>query len=70
MGGVKFCQSIRGTHYERRAGQLAQARVIDEELEQSRWLLEEWRVQLYAQELCTPVPVSVKRLQKRWEGMG
>ncbi len=68
---MKFCQSQSGgTHYERRAGQLAQARVIDEELERSRWLLEEWRVQLYAQELCTPVPVSVKRLQRRWEGMG
>jgi ATP-dependent helicase HrpA len=32
-----------------------------------RWLLEELRVALFAQELKTPVPVSVKRLQKIWE---
>ena len=29
--------------------------------------LEELRVGLYAQELRTPMPVSVKRLQKIWE---
>ncbi|MDR0529673.1 MAG: ATP-dependent RNA helicase HrpA [Zoogloeaceae bacterium] len=34
------------------------------ELEQARWLLEELRVGLFAQELKTPAPVSVKRLQK------
>jgi len=38
----------------------------DRELAQFRWLLEELRVQLFAQELRTPVPVSVKRLQKVW----
>jgi ATP-dependent helicase HrpA len=36
-------------------------------LEQFRWLLEELRVQLFAQELKTPVPVSVKRLTKMWQ---
>jgi len=41
----------------------------DAKLEQFGWLLEELRVQLFAQELRTPVPVSVKRLQKMWEGM-
>jgi ATP-dependent helicase HrpA len=34
---------------------------------QFRWLLEELRVSLFAQELKTPVPVSVKRLSKLWE---
>lgn len=34
-----------------------------------RWLLEELRVSLFAQELRTPMPVSVKRLQKVWEAM-
>ena len=34
-----------------------------------RWLLEELRVSLFAQELRTPMPVSVKRLQKIWDGM-
>ena len=41
----------------------------DAQLEQFRWLLEELRVQLFAQELKTPVPVSVKRLQKMWQAM-
>jgi len=52
--------------------QLAAARksgAIDDTLEQFGWLLEELRVQLFAQELRTPVPVSAKRLQKMWEGM-
>jgi len=31
-----------------------------------RWQLEELRVSLFAQELKTPEPVSVKRLEKRW----
>jgi ATP-dependent helicase HrpA len=35
-------------------------------LEDFRWLLEELRVALFAQELKTPLPVSVKRLQKAW----
>ena len=30
------------------------------------WLIEELRVSLFAQELKTPFPVSVKRLQKVW----
>ena len=31
-----------------------------------RWLLEELRVSFFAQELRTPQPVSVKRLEKAW----
>ena len=38
----------------------------DARLEEFRWLLEELRVSLFAQELRTPMPVSVKRLQKAW----
>jgi ATP-dependent helicase HrpA len=56
-------------NYERRALALARQQVVDPQLEQFRWLLEELRVSLFAQELRTPVPVSVKRLQKMWEGM-
>ncbi|MBI2320040.1 MAG: ATP-dependent RNA helicase HrpA, partial [Betaproteobacteria bacterium] len=41
----------------------------DPQLEQYRWLLEELRVQLFAQELKTPVPVSAKRLHKMWQSM-
>jgi len=36
----------------------------DPQLDQFGWLLEELRVQLFAQELKTPVPVSAKRLHK------
>ncbi len=39
----------------------------DPQLEQFRWLLEELRVSLFAQELKTPVPVSVKRLARMWQ---
>jgi ATP-dependent helicase HrpA len=39
------------------------------ELEQFAWLLEELRVALFAQELKTPVPVSVRRLTKLWQGL-
>ncbi|MBP9803327.1 MAG: ATP-dependent RNA helicase HrpA [Candidatus Accumulibacter sp.] len=55
-------------NYERRASVLARQGMVDAQLEQFRWLLEELRVQLFAQELRTPVPVSSKRLQKMWEG--
>ena len=42
---------------------------VDTQVEQFRWLLENLRVQLFAQELRTLVPVSVKRLQKAWVRM-
>lgn len=35
-------------------------------LAQYRWLIEEFRVSLFAQELRTPVPVSAKRLDALW----
>ena len=38
----------------------------DARLQELRWLLEELRVSFFAQELRTPQPVSVKRLDKVW----
>ena len=38
----------------------------DARLDDYRWLLEELRVSLFAQELRTPQPVSAKRLDKAW----
>ena len=38
----------------------------DARLDEFGWLLEELRVSLFAQELRTPQPVSVKRLEKIW----
>ncbi len=43
--------------------------IIDEKLANFRWLLQELRVSLFAQELRTPMLVSVKRLTKIWESM-
>jgi len=39
-------------------------------LDEYRWLLEELRVSLFAQELRTPQPVSAKRLDKAWAQIG
>jgi ATP-dependent helicase HrpA len=39
----------------------------DARLDEYRWLLEELRVSLFAQELRTPQPVSAKRLEKAWQ---
>jgi ATP-dependent helicase HrpA len=39
---------------------------MDANMVSFRWLLEELRVSLFAQTLRTPMPVSVKRLEKAW----
>jgi ATP-dependent helicase HrpA len=41
----------------------------DPKMLEYRWLLEELRVSLFAQELKTPMPISAKRLQKVWEAL-
>ncbi|MFO1283111.1 MAG: ATP-dependent RNA helicase HrpA [Burkholderiales bacterium] len=38
----------------------------DPQLDAFRWLLEELKVSLFAQELRTPAPVSYKRVEKAW----
>lgn len=40
--------------------------VHDDRLENFRWMLQELRVSLFAQQLRTPMPVSVKRLERWW----
>ncbi len=45
------------------------ASLQDPKMQEFRWMLEELRVSLFAQELKTPMPISVKRLQKVWESM-
>ena len=42
---------------------------VSDDLAAFRWMIEELRVSLFAQELKTPYPVSVKRLLKVWEGL-
>ncbi|MBI2313409.1 MAG: ATP-dependent RNA helicase HrpA [Betaproteobacteria bacterium] len=55
--------------YEQRLDRHRKAGRRDPRLEEFRWQLEELRVSLFAQELKTPYPVSVKRLQKLWQSM-
>ncbi len=55
--------------YLRLARDKTAGRNTDPKLVEFRWMLEELRVSLFAQELRTPMPVSVKRLQKVWESM-
>jgi ATP-dependent helicase HrpA len=40
------------------------------DLAELRWLIEEWRVSLFAQELKTAEPVSAKRLAKALAALG
>ncbi|WP_459614822.1 ATP-dependent RNA helicase HrpA [Bordetella sp. 2513F-2] len=55
------------TQYQRARAALKGA--PDPALDEFRWMLEELRVALFAQELRTPMPVSVKRLMKAWEAL-
>ncbi|MBI3776656.1 MAG: ATP-dependent RNA helicase HrpA [Gammaproteobacteria bacterium] len=54
--------------YENRLQQAQRKQETSAELLEFRWLLEELRVSLFAQELKALVPVSVQRLEKKLEG--
>jgi ATP-dependent helicase HrpA len=54
---------------EKRLEEQRRSELPDPALETLRWMLEELRVSLFAQELKTPYPISLKRLQKAWEGL-
>jgi ATP-dependent helicase HrpA len=49
-----------------RADKNRKAGMDDPALDEFRWMLEEQRVSLFAQELRTPYPISYKRLEKAW----
>jgi ATP-dependent helicase HrpA len=53
--------------YEQRLEHHGKAGISDPMLAEFRWQIEELRISLFAQELKTPYPVSVKRLQKLWQ---
>ncbi|MGB8338752.1 MAG: ATP-dependent RNA helicase HrpA [Burkholderiales bacterium] len=55
--------------YEERAEKNRKANVHDLRLEEFRWMIEELRISLFAQELKAPMPVSAKRLEKMWESL-
>lgn len=50
-----------------RSRQNAERKIYDPELELYRWMAEEFRVSLFAQELGTIISVSEKKLDKQWE---
>ena len=43
--------------------------VVCEPLQEYHWMLEEFRVSLFAQQLGTKMPVSVKRLDATWQSI-
>jgi ATP-dependent helicase HrpA len=49
---------------------LEQGRDYNEAVDEYRWLMEEFRVSLFAQQLGTSAKVSVQRLQKAWRKIG
>jgi len=49
---------------------LEQGRDYDESVDEYRWLMEEFRVSLFAQQLGTGAKVSVQRLKKAWQKIG
>jgi ATP-dependent helicase HrpA len=57
------------SHFMRAAKDRLAGKNTDPKMVEFRWMLEELRVSLFAQELRTPMPVSAKRLQKVWESM-
>ncbi len=57
------------SHFMRAAKDRLAGKNTDPKMVEFRWMLEELRVSLFAQELRTPMPVSGKRLMKVWESM-
>jgi len=53
--------------YQTKADALQQQQIPSEALTEFRWMLEEYRVSLFAQTLGTRHPVSAKRLNKQWQ---
>jgi len=53
--------------YQQQAARNEDTGTRDPELAHFRWMLEEYRVSLFAQTLGTAVPVSEKRLERQWE---
>ncbi len=55
--------------YARRQELLEKQHIYSEQLSYYRWMLEEYRISLFAQELKTRITVSDKRLRKYWNSL-
>lgn len=62
-------QELEQMWQEKTDGLVKQGQPVPDDLAAFKWMIEELRVSLFAQELKTPYPVSVKRLLKVWEGL-
>ena len=60
-------QELEQMWQEKTDGLVKQGLPVSDDLAAFRWMIEELRVSLFAQELKTPYPVSVKKLLKVWE---
>jgi ATP-dependent helicase HrpA len=58
------------SRWKERQSAAASAGRRDPRLDEIRWMLEELRVSLFAQQLGTAYPVSVKRIEVRWRELG
>ena len=59
-------QELEQMWQEKTDGLVKQGLPVSDDLAAFKWMIEELRVSLFAQELKTPYPVSVKRLLKVW----
>ncbi len=55
------------SRYRQKSEQHRRQGILDPELTRYRWMLEEFRVSFFAQQLGTVMPVSAKRLDKQWQ---
>ena len=62
-------QELEQMWQEKTDGLVKQGQPVSDDLAAFKWMIEELRVSLFAQELKTPYPVSVKRLLKEWDKM-
>ena len=60
-------QELEQMWQEKTDSLVKQGQPVSDDLAVFKWMIEELRVSLFAQELKTPYPVSVKRLLKEWE---
>ena len=60
-------QELEQMWQEKTDSLVKQGQPVSDDLAAFKWMIEELRVSLFAQELKTPYPVSVKRLMKEWE---
>ena len=62
-------QELEQMWQEKTDGLVKQGLPVSDDLAAFKWMIEELRVSLFAQELKTPYPVSVKRLLKEWDNI-